>query len=382
MQLNAAPIPTANPFLMQPPTRNVVWKPLPGSQAYALDSRAHETLFHGTRGNGKTEVQLMRFKRRVGIGYGRFWRGVIFDREYKNLDDLLVKSKRLFEKFGDGARFLEATSAYKWVWPTGEELLFRAIKKEKDYEDYHGQEFPFIGWNELTKYPTSELYDLMLSCNRSSFTEKDWPIVKGTPIPVPPIPNEVFSTTNSKGGGRSWVKLRFIDVAPNGKLVRTTRVIYNPKTKRDEEYSRTQVAIFGSWRENIYLSQENIAILHNIKDEATRRSWLLGDWDVVAGGAFSDIWQKKIHILPRFKVPHSWYVNRAFDWGSTHPFCVGWYAEANGDEAIILFDGKEYSFCPPKGTIVKIDEWYGTQEPGSNRGLRLSPGMIAKGILE
>jgi hypothetical protein len=41
-------------------------------------------------------------------------------------------------------------SELRWVWPTGEELLFRFGKEESDYWDYHGQEFPFIGFNELT----------------------------------------------------------------------------------------------------------------------------------------------------------------------------------------------------------------------------------------
>lgn len=364
------------------PTRPVVWKPLPGSQEFALDTRCHETLYHGTRGPGKTEIQLARFKRRVGLGYGRFWRGVIFDREYKNLDDLVDKSKKFFEKFNDGAKFKEASGDLNWSWPSGEELLFRAVKKDTDYSRYHGHEYSFIGWNELTKYPTSYLYDMMISCNRSSFTEKDWPIVKGKPVVVAPIPIEVFSTTNSKGPGRSWVKLRFIDPAPNGKIIRVKRKIFNPRTQLDEEFERTQVAIFGSYRENPYLPLEQIAYLNSIKDEATRRSWLLGDWNVVAGGAFSDVWKQNFHVLPRFKIPYSWFVNRCFDWGSTAPFAVGWYAESNGEEARFVHGGKYFSFCPPKGTVIKIDEWYGTAEAGSNRGLRLSPGMIAKGILE
>jgi hypothetical protein len=114
-------------------------------------------MYTGARGPGKTDTQLMRFRRNVGVGYGPFWRGVIFDREYKNLDDLVNKSRRWFNQFGDGARFLSSAQDYKWTWPTGEELLFRAIKKLDDYWNYHGQEFPFIGWNELCKYPTLEL---------------------------------------------------------------------------------------------------------------------------------------------------------------------------------------------------------------------------------
>jgi hypothetical protein len=87
----------------------------------------------------------MAFRSRVGVGYGQFWRGIIFDRKYKNLDDLINKSKRWFPQFGDGVKFLSSNSALKWVWPTGEELLFRQMEREGDYDNYHGHEYPFIG---------------------------------------------------------------------------------------------------------------------------------------------------------------------------------------------------------------------------------------------
>jgi len=83
-------------------------------------------LYEGTRGPGKTDAQLMAFRKHVGRGYGRFWRGVIFDREYKNLDDLISKSLRWFPQLdGPKPKFLSSTSDLKWVWETGEELLFR-----------------------------------------------------------------------------------------------------------------------------------------------------------------------------------------------------------------------------------------------------------------
>jgi hypothetical protein len=73
------------------PNFDVVWEPIPGSsQEFALDSRCDHTLYHGTRGPGKTITQLMRYRRNVGIGYGSYWRGIIFDREFKNLSDLVA----------------------------------------------------------------------------------------------------------------------------------------------------------------------------------------------------------------------------------------------------------------------------------------------------
>jgi hypothetical protein len=385
------------------PDVEIVWQPIPDtSQELALDSRADHTLYHGARGPGKTVTQLMRFRRRVGLGYGAFWRGVIFDVEYKHLADLVAQSKRFFNAFEDGAQFKESAQEYKWVWPTGEELLFRHAKKVSDYEDYHGHEYPFIGWNELTKYSTEDLYDKMMSTNRSSFTpEIHTPhdrVRKGDPIPIkalrgsdgvyrvyhtedgkplPPIPLEVFSTTNPSGPGHNWVKRRFINRAKPGELFREVTKVFDPRTKEDVEVVKTQVHIFGSWRENIYLAAEYIAELEKIKEPNLRRAWLYGDWDVTAGGALDDLWHGPTHILDKFPVPKYWPIDRAFDWGSTHPFCVVWFAECNGEETT-LPDGS--TFCPPAGSLIACAEWYGSKEIGKNKGVKMSATKVAEGI--
>lgn len=386
----------------------VVWKPIPNSsQEIALDSRAHETLYTGARGPGKTETQLMRFRRNVGMGYGSYWRGIIFDREYKNLDDLVIKSKRLFQSFDDGCRFKEAAKDFKWTWPTGEELLFRAVKKIDDYYDYHGQEYPFIGWNELTKFPTGELYEMMKSINRTSYEpNKDgWvggyipklsnsgkPIVKevemqreiplGPDGAIPePISLEVFSTTNPFGAGHAWVKRYFIDVASYGEMFVEQVDIFNPALQRREITEISRVAIFGTYRENPYLPAAYIAGLEKITDKNKRKAWLAGSWDIVAGGAIDDLWDVSVHVVDRFEVPSTWRVDRSFDWGSTHPFSVAWYAESNGEE-VKMPDGSMRIF--PSGTIIQISEWYGSEEGkiGLNKGLKMSAKNIALGIVE
>ncbi len=367
---------------------NVVWEPIPGSsQELAVDTRCHHTLYAGTRGPGKTATQLMRFRRFVGIGYGSFWRGVIFDKEFKNLSDLVTQSKRFFNAFDDGAKFLESASDYRWVWPSGEELLFRHVKKIGDYDDYHGHEYAFIGWNELTKHATAELYDKLMSTNRSSFMpERDTPRDTKTKKyltpdgkPLPKIPLQVFSTTNPSGPGHNWVKRRFITGIKNGEVVKTKSIVFDPQSQQEIEVVKTQVSIFGSYRENIYLDAEYIAELDRLTDSDInlKRAWLFGDWNVTAGGAIDDLWNDTVHILPRFIIPKEWYVSRSMDWGSSHPFSVGWFAEANG-ETVELDDGR--TFTPQPGSLIQLHEWYGTKEIGTNLGIKLSATDIGKGI--
>jgi hypothetical protein len=280
----------------------IVWSPLPGSQAFAVSCPCHHILYEGTRGPGKTDAQLFAFRKNVGIGYGRFWRGAIFDREYKNLDDLVNKALRWFPQFFDGAVWLKSTKDYKWVWPTGEELLFRVLESDEDYWKYHGQEFAFLAWNELTKFATSKLYDDMMSCNRSSFIpEEHTPKDKNgrylTPDgkPLPEIPLVVFSTTNPYGAGHNWVKKRFIDRAKPGQIVRIVTNVFNPRTQQREDITKTQVRIFGSYKENRYLSPVYIAEIEKVKEKNKRRAWLWGDWDIVAGGALDACHQALSH---------------------------------------------------------------------------------------
>lgn len=344
---------------------------------FAVEHASHMFVVQNYIVTHNTDTQLMRFYRRVGMGYGAFWRGIIFDREYKNLDDLVSKSKRWFYGFDDGAKFLSSSADYKWVWPTGEELLFRQIKKSDDYWNYHGQEFPFIGWNELCKYPTAEFFDALMSCNRSSFTvAKD-----ATHLPpgyvLPEIPLEVFATANPYGPGHSWVKRRFVDPAPYGSVVRRVTNVFNPKTKERQDITKTQVCIFGSYRENIYLSPEYIAELENIKDVNKRKAWLEGRWDIVAGGAIDDVWEPSIHVVNDFYVPSNWRVDRSFDWGSTHPAACLWWAEADGTE-VTMQDGRKW--CPPRGTLVGIHELYTHNPKTDNEGLKWSATKVAENI--
>lgn len=101
--------------------------------------------------------------------------------------------------------------------------------------------------------------------------------------------------------------------------------------------------------------------------------------DITSGGALDDVWSSA-NVVPRFKIPSTWRVDRSFDWGSSHPFSVGWWAEANGEE-IVLPSGSRWA--PVKGSLFRIYELYGAEdlEGGANRGLRAPPARVAEEIV-
>lgn len=329
----------------------VVWAPQPGSQQAFLAAPFFEVLYEGTRGPGKTDALLMSFAQFVGAGFGAAWKGVLFREEYKELADVITKSKKWFRQIFPAARFLESKGDYKWVFSTGEELLFRAGKTGDDYWDYHGHEYPWLGFEELTKWASPDFYEAMQSCCRST---------------MPNMPRMIRATTNPFGRGHNWVKAKFIDPAP-------------PGVPFIGEHGRMRCRIRGYLAENKILLRtdpEYINTLKGVKDPNKRKAWLDGDWDIVAGGMFDDIWDRDRHVLPRFDIPQGWRIDRSFDWGSSKPFSVGWWAESDGTEAKMA-DGTTRNF--PRGTVFRIAEWYGWNgEP--NQGLRMLATDIAAGI--
>lgn len=329
----------------------VVWSPNSGSQTDFLSCPVFECLYEGTRGPGKTDALLMDFAQFVGRGFGSAWRGILFRKTYKQLGEVETKAKRWFYRIFPGVKFLSSAKDYKWVWPTGEELLFRSFDKPSDYWDYHGHEYPWVGWEELTTWATDEGYRSMKACCRSS---------------TPGLPRRYRSTTNPWGKGHNWVKSYFIDPAPAGKPV-----------MGDEGLMR--VRLKGHWSENkaLLAAQPNYAsyIAASASNPEQRKAWLDGSWDIVAGGMFDDLWDPAAHILQPLQVPHSWRIDRAYDWGSSKPFSVGWWAESDGTrtEGMPLF---------PRGSLVRVGEWYGWNGKDENTGLRMTDPEIAAGIVE
>lgn len=314
----------------------------------------------GSRGGGKTECGLWDFASDVGKGWGRSWRGIVFRHEYKELEEVVERSHELFTPHFPGAKFNTAKSDYFWRFPTGEKLLFRTGKKASDYKAYHGSQYPWLMFEELTNWADDSFYMPMHSVCRGK---------------VPGMPRRIRATTNPYGVGHHWVKKRFVD--PLGG--RDTGMFKDPET------GRSIALVTSQWWENDYLIEndpEYIRSLFGDTNEARRKAWTTGDWNIVSGGMFGDVWDRHTNILPAIDVREflkaGWYLDRSFDWGSSSPFSVGWFAESNGKA--INVGGEQRTF--PKGSLIRFAEWYGNDPKKSNVGLKMLNADIARGILK
>lgn len=334
------------------------WTPQEGSQQAFLACPFFECLYEGTRGPGKTDALIMDFLQDVGKGYGAAWRGILFRQTYKQLQDIIAKTKKWIPQIFPAATY-NAGDHY-WRFPDGEELLLRHFMRESDYWDYHGHEYPWIAWEELCNWADDGGYKRMMSCCRSS--------QKG-------MPRKYRATTNPYGPGHNWVKFRF----------RLPAYRFTPITDSVDDHGDpepTRIAIHGHIYENKILLDADPDYINRIKaaarNEAERKAWLEGSWDIIAGGMFDDLWNPKFNVVNRFAIPDSWRVDRAFDWGSSKPFSVGWWAESDGTDYIDA-EGKWRSSV--RGDLFRVAEWYGwAKKP--NVGLMMLAVDVSKGILE
>ena len=229
---------------------------------------------------------------------------------------------------------------------------------------------------DMTKYQGAEIHVLMPD-ELTHFTEAIYRYLRGRcrmgglrlPKKYEGRFPRIVAGSNPGGVGHNWVKATFIDGAPPMSIRRVGK----------DEGGMLRQYIPAKLADNPTLAEtdpEYADRLDGLGNPALVRAMKDGDWNIVAGGMFDDVWHEPTHVLKPFAIPASWRIDRAFDWGSSKPFSVGFWAESDGTEAK-LADGTTRVF--PRGTLFRIGEWYGWNGR-PNVGLKMSDSGIAEGI--
>jgi hypothetical protein len=181
-------------------------------------------------------------------------------------------------------------------------LYFRYGAHEDDYWNYHGHEYPWLGFEELTNWRSLSFYEAMHSTCRSSY---------------PGMPRMIRATCNPFGVGHGPVKQRFkIGEIPAGQVIRA-------------EGMQPRVRIHSSIYENTHLLNNDpnyLLSLQSLSDPNRRRAWLEGDWDIHVGSFLEAVWKPSEHVVEPFAIPTNWKVWRAMDWGYARPYAIYWFA--------------------------------------------------------
>ena len=328
----------------------LIWEPQP-RQIDLIECPVEDVLFGGARGGGKSDGLLGDWATHAE-DYGRYARGIFLRKSYPELEEIERRCHEIFPGFG--ARW-QATKR-TWVWPNGASLRLRFLERDVDAEGFQGHQYDWVGCDELGNWPSPVGIDKLRACLRSAHG----------------IPCFFRGSANPGGVGHNWVKARYIDPAPPmtpfwvedtiaGMTIRTQRC-FVPATLDDNPILLQNDP--GYWQRVVAAAGGN---------EALVKAWRDGDWNIVAGGMLDDVWQPRVHVLEPTEIPRAWRIRRAFDWGSSKPFSVGWFAHADGETP--LQDGRVF----PRGSRIHCMELYGYNGK-PNEGLRMTNTEIARWI--
>ena len=333
-----------------------------GSQVIAGASKAKEMLYWGGRAVGKTDAAII-LDNIYGVlaPYGASWRSIIIKKEFTHFGDILIKSRGLFRKYIPGAEF-RGQPHNKWVFPNGAEVIFG---NAQSYDRYHGEGFTAIYFDELANYPTPKFYDDMQSLLRvpqASTLRSDLHKMLSQDI-------RLRSTCNPYGVGIRWIVERFITELGG---------VLNKPVMVDGDTRALVKGVMYENRDFIKYEPKYVANIIKQPDKNKLAAWFAGVSSFNYGTMFGEYFSKKNVIKP-FKVPLTWQIDRTLDWGTAKPFALDYWAVSDGVTPYVDKNGTCHKL--PKGSIVKIYEYYGSTGR-VNEGINLTASELAEKVIE
>lgn len=303
--------------------RKILFKPNSGPQEEFLSAPELEVLYGGAAGGGKTYSMIadpMRFFEKKGFA------GILFRRTNDELREVKWKTKELYPQIFPNAKWSEKDS--EWRFSNGGRLWLTYLDRDDDLLRYQGQAFTWIGFDELTHWPTPYPWDYMRSRLR---TTSNSDIGK----------NELFmrGTTNPGGPGHGWVKKMFIDPAPPNKPFWAVDIETNEPMKDPEtgEFLFRRRFIPARLEDNPYLAEDGVYRRNLASLGDRRRKQLLeGSWDVADGAEFSEF-NAKVHVIEPFEIPRDWTRFRSMDYGYSSHTAVHWFAINPKTEQLVVY---------------------------------------------
>lgn len=212
-------------------------------------------LFGGAAGGGKSDGLVMDA---LGLQQNAIlnarYRGLLIRRSFPEVRDLVSRSKYIYPQIAYGAKFREAD--HTWEFSSGAQIEFNYAETESDVFRFQGREFQWVGFDELTHYPTPAIYLFLWSRVRSSFGLKCY----------------VRATTNPGGPGHQWVQDRW-KIDSEGTATRQRIVLGDRVFWRSFIPSRLD--------DNPHLKDSGYKEVLMALPEQQRRAWLEGRWDIV-----------------------------------------------------------------------------------------------------
>lgn len=258
------------------------------------------TFYGGAKGGGKSAGlrKIMLLRRFLYPGStGAIFRQSFPELEGNHIRPLMQEYPALRAYYNESKKILNL--------PNGSSLEFCYCEGARDVSRYQGREWDDLGIDEVGQW-LETIYRTLSGSNRSS---------------KPGIEPRTLLTGNPGGLAHKWLKRLFIERRFN-------------ERERPSDYAFIQ-ALVG---DNKALLDNDPGYLRKLEaepNEALRKAYLYGDWDIFAGQYFSEV-RREVHMVKPFPIPEHWNRFGGYDFGFNHPAAFGWFA-SDEDGNVFLY---------------------------------------------
>ncbi len=312
------------------------WKPTKKQEQFiSLPLIIREAMYGGGAGSAKTDVLLV-----YGICHGWHkhpgFKQVFLRRTFPELrNEVIPRSRQIYTKFGATLN----KSDMAWTFPrpdqfgsgyanAGAMIFLGQCENEDDVHKYDSMEINLFTPDELTS-ETEYIY-LYIGFTRVRTSDPDLPaIIRAAGMPG--------------GVGHSWVRKRFVDPLPSGKVIRGRG-------------GNLRIYIHATLADNPHIDKAYRQSLEALP-EAEKRAKLYGDWNAYAGQVFDEFRDRHYpdepdnacHVIDEFEIPSYWPRIVIGDWGFAAMTWIGF--------AAISPQRRVYIYREMFWVKTKIEEW-------------------------
>ena len=285
----------------------VVWAPNSEPQRRFCASTETEVLYGGAKGCAKSDAILFAALSQMHLPR---YKALILRQTFPEVQELIDRSQLAFPSMANAPHWNGGLK--RWTFPGGGVLQFGYCSTKDEVQRYHGQEWAYIGFDEVGDVADERVWVMLMAENR---------------CPNPEVVLMMRGSANPGKPGHPWIKRRFINKCGkrgekiyrydyempglDGQVLRATM------TRRFIPARVTDNPVYAN--DAVYMAK-----LFSLPD-MLRRQLLYGDWDAGFGMGLDEL-DEDVHFLQPFGIPPTWIQFGSFDWGFSHPWVFGHYA--------------------------------------------------------
>lgn len=302
----------------------VLWVPFPGMQTRFVNAGEFEVAGGGAKGPGKSDCVIAASTRQIDKPR---YKALITRETGPQMEELIARTHRNFPKMPQKPAW--RGDLRRWAFPSGASIKFEAIGTVEDVDRIQGQEWSFVGQDEVGNIADERVVDLVQAEIR---------------CPDPTVIRMWRGTANPGKHGHSWFKRRFvIPCGADGRRVIVRRV----KLPGGMEARLTRRFIPGTVLDNpIYANDPLYMAQLATLPEVLRKQLLYGDWDAGIGAALDEL-DESVHFVRPFRIPPDWVHFGGLDLGYAHWSVFCWLVSTEDGEVYCVDTVRGRRMKPP-----------------------------------